>query len=205
MDAAASLAIGAVTIDPTDPTIVSDSTGEGNFVQDSFFGVGLYRIENALSAAPVVKGPFETRINGDRSHDFIGTSITKIIVDPSSHNNILVGNSYGVGGVGSNGVCCANPNTSGLLGLYLSNNAQAGNPNFVSVTGLPGSGAIGGITDIVMEPGTSNTVVVGVRDEQQQFSGVYRSTNAVTGGAASTWTKIVHYSGTKYIIDIFPK
>ena len=54
---------------------------------DSFFGVGLYRIDSADSASPIVNGPFETRVAGTgtgagNGHAFLGTGITKIVVDP---------------------------------------------------------------------------------------------------------------------------
>jgi hypothetical protein len=42
-DSIASLAIGAVTIDPSNPTTLWIGTGEGNGSADSFAGVGLYR------------------------------------------------------------------------------------------------------------------------------------------------------------------
>ena len=88
MDSAQSLAIGAVTIDPADPTIVFVGTGEGNLSGDSFFGVGLYRIANADSS-PVLNGPFETRIAGSgttasNGHAFLGTSINKNCSGPRS-------------------------------------------------------------------------------------------------------------------------
>src|SRR5262249_5900408 len=52
-DQAASLAIGALALAPSDPTILYVGTGEPNFSCDSFFGVGLYRINNA-DTAPVL-------------------------------------------------------------------------------------------------------------------------------------------------------
>src|SRR5918912_2398538 len=52
MDNAASLAIGAITIDPSNPTRVYVGTGEPNFGQRCYFGVGVYRIDNAESDEP---------------------------------------------------------------------------------------------------------------------------------------------------------
>ena len=47
MDGAQSLAIGAIAISPSNPEIVYVGTGEPNFSLDIFFGVGVYRINNA--------------------------------------------------------------------------------------------------------------------------------------------------------------
>src|SRR5712692_9803918 len=62
-DSAQSLAIGAVTVDPLNPSTVFVGTGEGNSSGDSFFGVGIYRIDGA-DGNPVLNGPFETRVMG---------------------------------------------------------------------------------------------------------------------------------------------
>ncbi|NJR44314.1 hypothetical protein HC761_02525, partial [bacterium] len=89
MDNAASLAIGAVTIDPSNSTTVWVGTGEGNGSADSFAGVGIYRIVNAESAAPTLEGPFGTRVAGcgstaDNGVAFLGTAITRIVFDPNN-------------------------------------------------------------------------------------------------------------------------
>jgi len=47
MDDAQSLAVGTVVIAPSNPEILFVGTGEQSFSADSFFGVGVYRIENA--------------------------------------------------------------------------------------------------------------------------------------------------------------
>src|SRR5215471_17874373 len=133
MDSAQSLAIGAVTIDPADPTIVFVGTGEGNLAIDSFFGVGLYRINNA-DTTPVLNGPFEARIAGtgtdaNNGHAFLGTSISKIVVDPNDHNRIYIGNTRGFSGLNSEGICCGGTTPpSAFIGLYFSANAQAAVP-----------------------------------------------------------------------------
>lgn len=105
MDSAQSLAIGAVTIDPANPTTVWVGTGEGNGNADGFAGVGIYRILNAESASPTLEGPFSTRVAGcgnlvDNGVAFRGTSITRIVFDPNNSARMFVGNSTGVGGIG---------------------------------------------------------------------------------------------------------
>ena len=50
-DSAMSLAIGALALAPSNPEILYVGTGEPNGSADSFFGVGLYRIDNASTTA----------------------------------------------------------------------------------------------------------------------------------------------------------
>src|SRR5262249_36368391 len=120
MDSALSLAIGAITIDPTDPTIVFVGTGEGNFSIDSFFGVGLYLITGATSGTPVLNGPFNAAVppNPDGFTDiFTGRSITKILVNPANHSQILVSTASGFSGASGDALP-----TRPTRGVYASNN-----------------------------------------------------------------------------------
>lgn len=65
MDNALSLAIGAIAISPSQPETIYIGTGEPNFSSDSFFGVGIYRIDNASTTANI-SGPFnKTAANAD--------------------------------------------------------------------------------------------------------------------------------------------
>ena len=64
MDDEDSLAVGALAIPTTDNTVLYVGSGEGNLSGDSYAGVGLYRINSANGATPVLNGPFESRIPG---------------------------------------------------------------------------------------------------------------------------------------------
>src|SRR5947199_52246 len=55
-DTAQSLSIGALALAPSNPSILYVGTGEPNNSADSFFGVGVYRIDNADTTADLV-GP----------------------------------------------------------------------------------------------------------------------------------------------------
>jgi hypothetical protein len=174
MDTATSLVIGAVAVDPADRTIVFVGTGEGNLGGDTFWGVGLYRINNANGAMPVVNGPFETRVAGTGTtdgggHAFIGTAINKIVIDPNNDNRIFVGNSLGESGISGE---INPPGTTippgAFIGLYFSANAKAAAPTFSRVD-FPTFNFNGcqAVTDIVFQPGSSDIMLVGVED----FSG----------------------------------
>src|SRR6266571_5617591 len=82
-DNAQSLAIGAIALAPSAPTTLYVGTGETNRCGDCFFGVGLYRIDNADTTATLV-GPINPQqtINTLTYKVFNGRSITKILVNP---------------------------------------------------------------------------------------------------------------------------
>ena len=210
MDTAQSLAIGAVAIDPVTPSTVFVGTGEGNLSADSFPGVGIYRIRNADSASPVVEGPFETRVAGtgtaaSTGHAFAGTGITRIVVDPNNNNRLFVGNTAAFGGLGRQSPFGSS--TTGFVGLYFSETAQATTPTFSRVGGLPGAGN-GTVTDIVFEPGSSDNLLVGLADlnSGRPNSGIWRTTNASTaaiaGNLSPTFTRTLAFTGSFFNIKL---
>lgn len=127
LDNAMSLSIGAVTIDTSQPETVYVGTGEGNFSADSFFGIGIYRIDNASSASPVVNGPFNIDDRAPNGDIFTGRAISKIAVREFDPGLIYVATTRGLGGIGGF-------NTQGIplppRGIYRSNNITSANPTF---------------------------------------------------------------------------
>lgn len=207
-DNAASLAIGAVTIDPVHPSTVFVGTGEGNQSLDSFFGVGLYRIDNA-NTSPTLNGPFELRVAGTGTsvtdvHAFYGTSITKIVVDPANDNRIFVGNEAGGSGISGTFTCCGG--NVALLSLYFSSNALSSAVTFSDVS-IPSFNGLQAVTDVVFEPGSSDNLLIGVEDlAGLNLGGVYRSTNASTAafgspGVAPTFSRVIT-TGTAVTIKL---
>jgi hypothetical protein len=61
-DGQQTLLIGAVAIAPSQPDTIYVGTGDGTGATFSFFGVGVYRIDNA-SASPTITGPLNKSIN----------------------------------------------------------------------------------------------------------------------------------------------
>ena len=184
-DNAQSLAIGAIAIDPIHPSIVFVGTGEGNLSIDSYFGVGIYIIRNADSS-PSISGPFQTRVGGN-GNAFLNSSITAIVVSPVNDSVIYVGSTLGIGGISFS------TNLVSALGLYYSSNALSGSPTFTLVTGLTSSG-VGGVTDLVMKPGSKDTLVAGLEDfSGGTANGIYRCLNA-SAGAGSTWIRTLNFS-----------
>jgi photosystem II stability/assembly factor-like uncharacterized protein len=179
LDNAQTLAIGSVAIAPSQPSTVYVGTGEGNFACDTFFGVGIYRIDNADSASPVITGPLNK--DGSNNDVFSGWSIDKIVVHPTNPDIIFVGVAWGRGGIG-----CALPPVFSRPGLFRSTDATSASPTFAKLT-IAGAqfGTFDGVTDIEFEPGNPNNLLAGVIRESG--SGVYRTTNALD--ATPTFTR----------------
>ena len=156
MDDAQSLAIGTLTLAPSNPEVLFVGTGEQTFSASSFFGVGVYRIENASSASPINVGP----IRQDTSNNdvFTGRAVGEILVHPSDPNIIFVSTTSGIGGIGPAQIPHV-PNR----GLYRSTNAMSAAPTFtkLAVTSI-GVGENRAIVDMVMEPGNPNRIVASV-------------------------------------------
>jgi hypothetical protein len=204
-DNASSLAVGAIAIAPSDPTIVYVGTGEPSLSCDSYFGVGLYRINNAETTADLtgpINPPVTTGISGTTC--FTGRSISKILVHPTDPATIFVSTSGGIAGIGCTGLTSYVPPIA-LLGLYRSTNAtaSAGSVSFSKITVTSGGSvspdASGNlpVTDMVFEPGTFSTLVCGVYGSTTTGNGgIYRSTNALatTPTFAQTYTP-----GTAYV------
>ncbi len=149
LDTALSLAIGAVAIAPSQPETVYVGTGEGNFSFDSFFGTGVYRIDNASSASPTVTGPLNRDDRPPNGDTFTGRAISKIVINHVDPSNIWVASTSGNAGIGGqNTIGAPLPNR----GIYRSFNATSANPSFRQI-GIFEFGNIDfDIHDIVLDP-----------------------------------------------------
>ncbi len=165
-DQAASLAIGSLALSTTDPTTLFVGTGEAHGSCDSYFGVGLYRIQNAATA-PVLHGPFNplvaTGIAGTTA--FTGRSIATIAVHPTDPNIIFVGTTSGIGGIGCDALSGFVPPLA-LRGLYRSTNALSGAPTFEKIR-VSGDGSVApdvsgsrNTHDVKFDPNDSNRLVL---------------------------------------------
>lgn len=187
-DAQATLAIGSLALAPSDPNILYVGTGEANLSLDSFFGLGLYRIDNAKTA-PVVSGPFNPTPTNDvmGAQTFTGRSIAKVLVDPTNPATVFVAVSSGVGGAGGDAFGASPPITA-LRGIYRSTNATSASPAFTKLT-VTATGSIAPdvtgnriVTDMVYDPTDTswNTIVCWVYGNAAVADGgIYRTTNAL--------------------------
>jgi hypothetical protein len=184
LDSAQSLAIGAIAIDPQNHDTLFVGTGEGNLSGDSFFGVGIYIIRNASTVSPTVTGPFNS--NG-ATDVFTGRAITRIIVNPSDSNKILVSTASGISGLSAESF-----NALPQRGVFLSTNALSVNPTFTRepVQTAAGAGQDRTITDMVMDPNNPNKILVYVFGTATAGDGgLWMSTAGDPWAATATWTQ----------------
>lgn len=185
MDGAQSLAIGALALAPSNPEILYVGTGEPNFSADSFFGVGVYRINNASTTA-TLSGPFSQ--NGAAANVLAGRSVSEVVVHPTDPNTIFVSTTSGVGGIG--GVAF---NVLPSRGIYRSTNAAGAAPTFEKLTGLAGN-TNSSVRDIAIDPANPNILVASLV-AAAPTGGYYRSTDALA--PSPTFTQTLSYaSGT---------
>src|SRR5437763_12146723 len=196
-DNAQTMAIGALALAPSNPTILYVGTGEFNSCGDCFFGVGLYRIDS-VDTAPTLVGPINpSQTIGNLTYNvFNGRGITKILVHPTDPATIFVSTARGISGAGANSL--------GLVpaiatrGLYRSTNATsaAGSITFQKLTvttdnsfDSPGTGNEDP-PDIVMEPGNPDNLLVTTIGPFGSGlpSGIYRTTHATT---AAGFTRVL--------------
>ena len=204
-DTADSLSIGALALAPSDPSKLYVGTGEPNNSGDSFFGVGVYRIDNA-NTAPVLVGPINPLITTGSTvaittNCFTGRAISKILVHPTDPSTIFVSTAGGVAGIGANGLSNAVP-PLGLLGVYRSTNATlaAGSVTFSKLIvntdnslDNPGTGNTP-IFDMVFEPGNPANLLVSTSGTVTGGA-IYRSTNATAATPTFTQTLFPGFNG----------
>jgi len=186
-ESAESLAIGALALAPSDPTILYVGTGESAGSADSFFGVGLYRIENADTTADLF-GPFDppvaTGVPGTTA--FTGRAISEIVVHPGDPATIFVATYTGTGGNPSGGSVGFTVPPLGMLGVYRSTDATSASPSFTKLTVATGvtvppdaSGNLA-VSDLALDPGDPNRLVAWVRGAASANNGgAYLTTDAL--------------------------
>jgi hypothetical protein len=165
-------AIGAITIDPTDPSgqTVFVGTGEPNASGDSEAGLGIYKSTDG--------GDHWTLLAGSTFAN--NRSISSVVIDPTNANTIYVGTSRGVRGVGSVGGATGNPPPSLTQPVGLYKSVDGGNTFsliFDTLAITPG-GFSEGVDDVALDPINPSIVYAGA------FGlGVFRSSPSEAGGA----------------------
>ncbi|NNE65446.1 MAG: hypothetical protein HKN33_02685, partial [Pyrinomonadaceae bacterium] len=181
-DNAQSLAIGALALAPSSPDTLYVGTGEPNFSIDSYFGVGVYRIDNASTTA-TLNGPFNQ--DSVANDVFSGRSVSEILVHPTLPGTIFVSTTSGLGGI--------RPANSAFpsRGIYRSTNATSGSPTFFKLTGLAAN-INASVRDLAIDPTDAN-VLVAVLVAGSPTGGIYRSANALA--ASPTFTQTLQFTG----------
>jgi len=206
-DNASSLAIGALALAPSDPTKLFVGTGEftvGSFIGCSgFFGVGLYRVDDADTTATLV-GPINPSISLPTSSGtftfniFNGNSISKILVSPTDANIVFVSTGPGVAGRADSCTLKTTTTPRGFSGMYRSTNAL-GAAASVTFTKMPVPSVPAGanvnlnnrsVSDMVFEPGNPNNLICNVEGAATTGGlpdgGFWRTTTALAATPAFT-------------------
>jgi hypothetical protein len=198
-DTAQSLSIGALALAPSNASILYVGTGEPNNSADSYFGVGVYRIDNADTTATLV-GPINPSITTGTTtaltyNCFNGRTISRILVNPTDPANIFVSTAAGVAGAAGNALSNTIPPLA-LRGVFRSANATAaaGTVTFQKIVvntdgslDAPGTGNTS-IFDMVFEPGNANNLLVSTSGAATGGV-IMRSTNALA--ATPTFTQVL--------------
>ncbi|MET0554075.1 MAG: hypothetical protein ABW221_13620 [Vicinamibacteria bacterium] len=197
-DSAMSLAIGALALAPSNPEILYVGTGEPNGSADSFFGVGLYRIDNASTTANLT-GPINpavtTGVAGTTA--FTGRAVSRILVHPTNAATIFVATFTGSSGNPSAGSLGFTVPPLAMRGVYRSTDATSASPTFTKLT-VTSAGSVppdttGDVTisDLVMDPGDPNVIVAWVLDSALTVGsgGIYRTVNALA--PSPTFTQLL--------------
>lgn len=193
MDNAMSLAIGAIAIAPSQPETIYVGTGEHNFSSDSFFGVGVYRIDNASTAAALT-GPLNK--DGSNADVFTGRGISRIIVHPTDPATIFVATTSGFGGL-----IAASNTVLPSRGIYRSTDATSANPTFAKLNGLAG-GVNASVRDIAIDPLNPNLMVAN-SIQISGAGGIYVSTDALSASPTFTQRSVFNGSSTSQLTAEF--
>jgi len=202
-DGAQSLAIGSLTLAPSNRNILYVGTGEANGSGDSFSGVGLYRIDNPSTTATLVGpiNPVRTYQDGANVTQnvpaFNGRSIARILVHPTNPGIVFVGTAGGVIGMGGDAPFGGNIPPLGMRGLYRLSGAD-GAPGAVTVTKLAVSTGGSGfdtpntgnrnVNDMIFpDPANPDVLVVWMNGTTAASDGgIFRSVNATAALPAFT-------------------
>ena len=185
MDNALSLAIGAIAIAPSQPDTIYVGTGEAGFCGDCFFGVGVYRIDNASTATPTISGPF----NDDAADAdvFSGRSIGEIVVHPTLPGTIFVGSASGIGGIGGQP-----NNVLPERGLYRSTDATSADPTFTKMVMTGAAAQDRAVIDIVMDPGNPDLVLCTTGLQRHSLRQRHLSVNRCSGRNSHFYANVYH-------------
>ncbi len=171
LDNEASLAVGSLAVDPTNPNVIYVGTGEPNRAGDTYYGAGLLKSADGGATWTRITGPTSTR--DPQQPAFINAAIGQIAIDPVTPSTLFLATTFGstASATGS-----AGRPALGQVGIWKSSDGGA---TWKNVDPDGSSGAQSG-HDILIDPQNHQVVYAAVRSR-----GIYRS---VSGGEPGTWT-----------------
>ena len=184
-------AIGAITVDPTDPTgnTIYVGTGEPNASVDSGAGVGVYKSTDGGDSWSLLPG----------SSFAVDNSVSVVVIDPSNANTIYVGTTYGTRGItevddgGEIG-------TQFPVGLYKSTDGGLTFSLIFNPTLITPGGFTWGVNRVILDPSDSSIVYVAA------FGlGIFRSSPAESAGAFQQVFVIATFNTNPAMEDYFSR
>ncbi|HMV82584.1 MAG TPA: hypothetical protein PLD20_08940 [Blastocatellia bacterium] len=169
-DGEASLAIGSLAIDPTNPNVIYAGTGEGNASGDCYYGAGLLKSTDGGNNWRLISGPLSAI--APQVPAFQGVAIMRVGIDPSNTQTIYLctrtATTYGPsGGGGITGYA------AGQRGVWKSTDGGE-TWRFLDVAG---NNTVVTANDLIFDPQNSSVIYAALNGR-----GIYRSRN---GG--DTW------------------
>ncbi len=177
IDEQATLAVGAVAVQPGNSNVVLVGTGEANNSADSYYGLGLLRSTNALGASPAWTLIEQATVNG-ASQPLHGLGFTRIAFSLDNPNLVVAA------AAASSEALQVGAETGGssLRGLYYSADAGA-NWTYATVTdsGLP------------VAPGSVTAVIY--NSVRHLFYAAYRYHGIYFSADGVAWTRLPNQPG----------
>lgn len=161
-------AVGAIAVDPNDDNIVYVGSGEANFANHSFYGLGLYKTTD---------GGATWEVHG--ADTFSGRTFSKIVIAPDD-SNVLFASIMHAGGFPARNAAKGHPLTDGPVGIFRSTDAGVTWEHLTN--GLPEVAA----SDVAIHATDGSIVYAAIGDIfGHTDNGIYKS---VDGG--DSWTKL---------------
>jgi len=160
--------IGALALDPTNDDVIYAGSGEANFANHSFYGLGLYASADGGGTWTVLA-----------AESFAGRTFSRILVSPTDPL-VLYAAIMPAGGFPALNAAKGHPRRNDPVGVYRS--LDGGVSWAVLASGLPATAA----SDLGMDPTNANVLYAAIGDIfGPPENGIYKS---VDGG--DTWTKL---------------
>ena len=161
-------AVGALALDPTNDDVIYAGSGEANFANHSFYGVGLYKSSDGGETWTVLA-----------SDSFAGRTFSRIVISHADPQ-VLFAAIMPAGGFPALNAAKGHPQRNDPVGVYRS--LDGGVSWTLLGGGLPATAA----SDLWMDPTNASVLYAAIGDIfGTPENGIYKS---VTGG--DTWTKL---------------
>ncbi len=183
IDDQATLAVGAVAVQPGNSNLVLVGTGEANNSADSYYGLGILRSTNALSDTPTWTLIEQATVNG-APQPLHGLGFTRIAFSLDNPNVVVAA------AAASSEALQVGAETGGssLRGMYYSTDAGA-SWTYATVTDSGGPVAPGSVTSVIYNPTKRLPSNQAFFYAAFRYHGIYSSSDGIH------WTRLANQPG----------